>query len=168
MTNESVKIGHQGEILVKSGTVTPGYLNNPKANQETFDDEGFFKTGDCGYFDNSGKLFIVDRYKEIIKSEGCVVCPAEIESILRSHPSVLDAVVFGVSHPTFTEVPVALVVKKDGCLVSESELMDHVNCQVASWKQLRGGVKFLDQLPLLPFGKVDRKQLKQGLRSQFA
>lgn len=167
----------RGEILVKGALsnwliellhsislgplVLPGYLNNEEANRNSFDEEGFFRTGDCGYYDDEGRVYIVDRFKEIIKCDGVVVPPVELEFIIRTHPAVSDVAVVGVPHPVHSEVPRAFVVLHEGKTATEDELKEFVKGQVAYWKELRGGVRFLKALPLLPLGKVDRKALKQ-------
>jgi len=92
--------GVQGEICVRGPTVFSGYFENPAANKESFDEEGWFKTGDIGYCDGkTKKWYIVDRKKELIKVRGFQVAPPEIEAVLLSHPLIMDAAVIGIKFP---------------------------------------------------------------------
>lgn len=103
-----------GEICAKGPQMTTGYLNHPDANSESFDEDGFFYSGDGGFLDERGFLFVSDRFKEIIKFDGMQVSPAELESILLSHPGVQEAAVIGIPHPVHGHVPRAFVVLKTG------------------------------------------------------
>src|SRR5438067_756017 len=84
-----------GEICVSGPQVSPGYFKRPDANEECYTDDGWYRTGDIGYFDSDGLLYIIDRYKEVIKVFGEQVTPAELESVLLSHESVAEACVVG-------------------------------------------------------------------------
>lgn len=101
-----------GEICAKGPQMTTGYLNNQTANEESFDEDGFFYSGDGGFVDERGFLFVSDRFKEIIKFDGMQVSPAELESILLSHTAVQEAAVIGIPHPVHGHVPRAFVVLK--------------------------------------------------------
>ncbi|KAF8210299.1 4-coumarate-CoA ligase, partial [Mycena galopus ATCC 62051] len=137
-----------GEILVKS----------PVANAESFKD-GFLCTGDIGFI-REGRVFIVDRKKELIKYKGLQVAPAELEALLISHPHILDAGVIGVfDEQQSTEVPRAYVVA-DKSVISAQAIQDFVKSRVASHKQLRGGVEFVAAIPKSPAGKILRKDLR--------
>ncbi|TVY38185.1 putative acyl-coenzyme A synthetase, partial [Lachnellula subtilissima] len=155
---KDVEEGQPGEILVKGPVVTRGYYGNPQATKDAFID-GWFCTGDIGIWKN-GLPYIVDRKKELIKYKGIQVAPAELEALLLTHPSILDAAVIGV--PTeATEVPRAYVVMGGGVSVSEEQIMDFVKGKVADFKRLRGGVKFLDAIPKSPSGKILRRELRE-------
>ncbi len=104
-----VPLGEIGEVLVRGPQVTPGYWNAPSLNAEAFH-EGWYHTGDIGHMDESGNLYIVDRIKDIIKTAGYTVYPAEVENLLRTHPDVIKASVIGVPHKMFGEVSVAFIV----------------------------------------------------------
>jgi len=109
---------------LRGPTITSGYFENPQANAESFDSEGFFKTGDIGFCDGkSKKWYIIDRKKELIKVRAFQVAPPELEGVLLSHPLIVDAAVIGVKHhlEPDTELPRAYVVKRP---VSESQALD--------------------------------------------
>ncbi|KAI1331011.1 acetyl-CoA synthetase-like protein [Xylariaceae sp. FL0255] len=154
---KDVKPGEPGEIWVKGPVVTKGYWKNDKANSEAFHD-GWFRTGDIGTF-KDGYFYIVDRKKELIKYKGSQVAPAELEAKLLAHPKILDVAVIGVQGED-TEVPRAYVVANQK-EISAKEIMDWLGKQVASYKQLRGGVVFLDAIPKSASGKILRKDLRE-------
>lgn len=136
------------------------YLNNPKATEETLDEDGWMKTGDIAVVTEDGYFSIVDRIKEIIKVKELQVSPAEIENILMKHPAVAEAGVVGVPHPKTGECPRAYVSLKDSN-VTEEELKKLVADSLADYKQLTGGVVFIDDLPKSHAGKILRKDLKK-------
>jgi acyl-CoA synthetase (AMP-forming)/AMP-acid ligase II len=111
----------------------------------------------------NGLVYIVDRKKELIKYKGTGVAPAELEALLISHPKVNDAAVIGVPDPTESsnEVPRAYIVAKPGTKVSADEVKAFVKENLASYKQLRGGVLFVDEIPKSPSGKILRKDLRE-------
>src|SRR5690242_18936314 len=92
-----------GELYMRRGQVTRGYLNNEKANEESFTSDGFYKTGDACLYDENGLLYILDRYKEVIKVDTQQVPPAQLESLLLSHQSVAEAAVVGIPHEVHGE-----------------------------------------------------------------
>lgn len=153
---KDVEEGQPGEVLVKGPMVTKGYFGNPQATKDSFVD-GWFCTGDVAVWKNE-LPYIVDRKKELIKYKGIQVAPAELEALLLTHPKILDVAVIGVDVPG-TEVPRAYVVT-DGS-VSEQEIKDFVKSHVADYKQLRGGVVFMDVIPKSPSGKILRKDLRE-------
>ncbi|KAJ7901856.1 hypothetical protein B0H14DRAFT_3422540 [Mycena olivaceomarginata] len=150
--------GTPGEVLVQGPIVTKGYFNNPEANAGSFKD-GFLCTGDIGFI-KDGRLFIVDRKKELIKYKGLQVAPAELEALLISHPHILDAGVIGIfDEELATEVPRAYVVA-DQAVISAAAIKDFVKSRLASHKQLRGGVEFVPAIPKSASGKILRKDLR--------
>ncbi|KAI6197984.1 4-coumarate--CoA ligase 3 [Aphelenchoides besseyi] len=159
-TGLSLSIGEVGEIRIRGPIVMHGYLNNSKETKEIIDADGFLKTGDVGYVDpNTRLLYVVDRIKELIKVNGRQVAPCELENLLAAHPLVSDCAVIGVQHQRYGEVPRAFVVTNSTAL-TESELVEFVGRQVASYKQLKGGVEFIDEIPKTKSGKVLRRELK--------
>jgi acyl-CoA synthetase (AMP-forming)/AMP-acid ligase II len=136
-----------------------GYLNNAEATADTVDAEGWLHTGDLGYVDADGYLFIVDRVKELIKFKGFQVAPAELEALLLTHPAIADAAVVGRPDDEAGEVPVAHVVRRAGADVSGDEVMAFVAGKVASFKRL-ADVKFIEAVPKSPSGKILRRLLK--------
>ena len=152
-----------GELLVGGPILAQGYHNNKKANREAFVD-GFYRTGDIGIY-KDGLVYIMDRKKELIKYKGNQVAPAELEALLTSHPKIDDAGVIGIfDKEKQTELPQAWVVKRQqadtGEPVTEQEVMDFVKENVSNYKQLRGGVVFVDEIPKSASGKILRKELK--------
>ena len=148
-----------GEVLIKSLQMTPGYLNLPEKNAETYDREGFLRSGDAGYYDEQDLLYIMDRYKQIILVEGVIVLPSELEYLLLSHEDVSEAAVIGVKHNYYGEVPKAFVVLKPNRRVSEDSLIKYIDGLVNSFKKLRGGLTFLQELPKTPLGKINKTLL---------
>ncbi|KAK2739445.1 hypothetical protein FQN57_006574 [Myotisia sp. PD_48] len=164
----------RGEICVRGPTVTPGYYENPKANAESFDKDGFFKTGDIGYCDGkTKKWYIVDRKKELIKVRGFQVAPPEIEALLLSHPHVLEAGVIGVKYPDddTTEHPRAYVVRQpvpEAQSLDEKTVLAYTEGKLAKYKTLTGGVKFMDALPKNPSGKILKRLLREEAQKEIA
>ena len=140
-----------------------GYLNNEEATRSTLKD-GWLHSGDIGYYDQSHRFYIVDRLKELIKVKGFQVAPAELEDLLRLNSKVQDVAVIGVPHERFGEVPRAYVVRaSEG--VTEAELHEFLNAEVAEFKQLRGGLEFIKQIPKSPSGKILRRELKAAFEA---
>lgn len=117
---------HAGELLFKGDNLMKGYVDNVRETNQFIDKDGWGHTGDVGYFDDDGELFVVDRLKELIKYKGFQVPPAEIEALLLSHPGVRDVAVVGVPDDRAGEVPMAFVALQSGTVVTEKELMDFV------------------------------------------
>jgi o-succinylbenzoate---CoA ligase len=148
-----------GEIVVKGPNVTPGYLNRPEATREKFD-EGWFHTGDIGYSDEEGFLFVLDRRSDLIISGGENVYPAEIESVLLSHPDVFDAGVTGLQDETWGQVPVAFIVRKDGERVSADQLQQYCLDHLAKYKVPKT-FHFTESLPRNASKKLLRRKLTE-------
>ncbi|XP_001810985.1 uncharacterized protein LOC655519 [Tribolium castaneum] len=158
---ENLPPNKSGELIVKGPQVMPGYYNNPQANQDIFLEDGWLRTGDIAHYDDDNHFFITDRLKELIKVKGFQVAPAELEAILREHPSVEDVGVVGVADPVLGEVPKAFVVAKSGQEVKARHLEEFVASKVAKHKQLKGGVVFVGAIPKNPSGKILRRELKK-------
>ncbi|KAI9843297.1 MAG: hypothetical protein M1837_006512 [Sclerophora amabilis] len=158
-----------GELLVRSPSVVLGYLDNDKANKETFQD-GWMRTGDEAIFKKSPKghehIFIVDRIKELIKVKGLQVAPAELEAHVLTHPAVADVAVIPVQDDAAGELPKAFVVKSSSVGLEENDIMvkrdiqKHVESHKARHKWLKGGVEFIDAIPKSPSGKILRRLLR--------
>jgi acyl-CoA synthetase (AMP-forming)/AMP-acid ligase II len=159
-TGADVAFGGAGEIQVRSPSVMAGYLP-AGANAEAFVD-GWYRTGDVGWLEPEGWVHLTDRCKEMIKTNGFQVAPAEIEAVLHSHPSVVDCAVFGVVDERAGEVPVAAVQLDPNQPVSTAELQHLVASSLANYKQLRQ-VIVVDTIPRLPSGKVLRRTLRDEL-----
>jgi acyl-CoA synthetase (AMP-forming)/AMP-acid ligase II len=148
-----------GEILMKGRSVMKGYWNRPEATAEAIRD-GWFHSGDAGYLDADGYLYIHDRVKDMIVSGGENVYPAEVESVLFGHPEVADVAVIGVPDERWGEAVKAIVVRRPGSSVSEEQLMDHCQGKVAGYKRPRS-VDFVDALPRNPTGKILKRELRE-------
>ena len=135
----------------------PGYFKNPGATAETLVDD-WCHTGDIGYYDQQGRVFIEDRKKELIKVKGLQVAPAELENVLRGLEGVADVAVVGVPDHRAGELPRAYVVRKGD--LTEEQVKSHVAEALAPHKQLAGGVEFLAEIPKSAAGKILRKDLK--------
>ncbi|XP_057328894.1 probable 4-coumarate--CoA ligase 1 [Microplitis mediator] len=157
--NDVVTPGQTGEIWIKGPHVMKGYHNNEEATQETLQD-GWLKTGDIAYYDEDCAFFITDRLKELIKVKGFQVPPAELEAILRTHPAIADAAVVGVPDPRSGEVPKAFVVLKPNKSASAEDIQNFMKGKVSEYKELKGGVSFINEMPRNASGKILRISLK--------
>jgi acyl-CoA synthetase (AMP-forming)/AMP-acid ligase II len=150
--------GEVGEIVVKSPAIMKGYWNLPEATAEAVRD-GWYYSGDAGYKDEDGFIYVYDRVKDMIVSGGENIYPAEVESALFKHPAVADAAVIGVPSERWGEEVKAVVVKEKGDHLTEQELIDFVRTQIAGYKTPKS-VDFVDSLPRNPSGKLLKKDLR--------
>ena len=157
---ENLPVGQEGEVWMRGPNIMKGYLNLPDATKSSITEDGWFRTGDIGYFDEEGCFYITDRLKELIKVKGLQVAPAELEALLQNHPKIADAAVVGIPNERLGEAPKAFVVKKDPN-VTEEEIVNYVACKVAKHKHLVGGVEFIEAVPKSASGKILRRMLKQ-------
>uniref|UniRef100_A0A7E4W9P2 4-coumarate--CoA ligase 1 n=1 Tax=Panagrellus redivivus TaxID=6233 RepID=A0A7E4W9P2_PANRE len=158
-TEQKCPEGFTGEIRVKAPYVMKGYWRASKATSESFDNEGYYKTGDIGRVTPSGYLIITDRIKDLIKVKGLQVPPAEIEEVLLDCPGLADAAVVGVPDATHGEIPKAFVVKASDDLTEEI-VVNYVAERLSHYKHLKGGVHFIDEIPRTPAGKIQRRVLR--------
>ncbi|KAK1325616.1 hypothetical protein QJS10_CPA01g02955 [Acorus calamus] len=163
-TGYSLPRNKPGEICFRGAQIMKGYLNDPEATQSTIDVEGWLHTGDIGYVDDDDEVFIVDRVKELIKYKGFQVAPAEIEAILHTHPSIIDAAVIPQKDEVAGEVPVAFIVQSNGSELTEGSVKEYVAKQVVFYKKVHK-VYFVHAIPKSPSGKILRKELRTKLPS---
>ncbi len=159
---QDVPRGESGEIWVKGPAITPGYWNR---GEESFED-GWFRSGDIGLFGQDGQFRIVDRLKEIIRSGGTNVYPAEIERVLIEHPGIADVAVVAVPDDALGEVPLAVVVPEDGMTITLADLDEFSASRLARYKRARHLV-IVDQLPRTASDKVERGVLRKRYAEQF-
>jgi acyl-CoA synthetase (AMP-forming)/AMP-acid ligase II len=152
-----------GEIWIRGPQVMRGYLGNNHATAEMIREDGWLRTGDIGYAEEDGRLFVVDRLKELIKYKGRQVAPAELEAVLLSHPAIADAGVIPSPDEEAGEVPKAFVVLKSAATVEE--IMEFVSARVARHKRLRL-VEFVSEIPKSPAGKILRRVLVERERAR--
>jgi acyl-CoA synthetase (AMP-forming)/AMP-acid ligase II len=144
--------GQPGEVVIKGPNVIQGYENNPEANATSFVD-GWFRTGDQGFLDADGYLTLVARLKELINRGGEKISPREIDEVLLAHPSVAEAVCFGVPHPTWgEEVAAAVVVRAP---ITEGELLAHCRERLADYKRPKQ-IYLTEAIPRTATGKIQR------------
>lgn len=167
----------RGELCVKGPGIVRGYYHNEAATKASWDDEGYFHTGDIietrPHVDpETGKThqlaFVVERLKELIKVRGFQVAPAELEGALTEHPDIVDAAVIGLSTKTAddSELPKAYVVRRPGSKLSEDDVMTHMKVRLARYKQLEGGVEFVESIPKLPSGKILKRVLREEAKAK--
>jgi len=152
------KPGDVGEILCKGPIVFKGYWDNPKASSEAVVDD-WYRSGDLGRVDEEGYFTVVDRLKDMIIGGGENIYPAELETVIMSHPSVAEVAVVGVPDNKWGEIPVAYVVKKPGATVESEDILRLCKEKLASFKCVRE-VRFEDALPKNPVGKILKNVLK--------
>ncbi|KAG5035276.1 hypothetical protein JHK87_010186 [Glycine soja] len=148
----------EGELWFKSPTIMKGYLGNLEATSATIDSEGWLRTGDLGYIDENGFVYIVERIKELIKYNGYQVTPAELESVVLSHLLIVDAAVTVVEDEETGQIPMAYVVRATGSELSEN--------QVAPYNKVRK-VSFIDTIPKSAAGKILQKDLVSQSKYQL-
>ncbi len=153
--------GEPGEVVIKGGTVITAYENNPEANATAFTD-GWFRTGDQGYLDADGYLFLTGRLKEIINRGGEKISPLEVDEVLLRHPAVAQAVTFGIPHEKLGEEVAAAVVLAREAAATERELRDFATARLVDFKVPRK-VVFVDEIPKGATGKVQRIGLAKRL-----
>lgn len=161
-----VAVSETAELLVRGPNVFPGYWRNPEATAEALGD-GWLRTGDVVERDEEGYFWIRGRLKDMFISGGENVYPAEVESVLHEHAAVADAAVVGVPDERWGEVGIAAVVLAAGASVTEDELVAHCRERLARFKVPKG-VRFLDELPRSPMGKVLKDELRQALAPEVA
>jgi long-chain acyl-CoA synthetase len=152
-----------GEVWLRAPNVTPGYFNRPEETAAALTVDGWLRTGDGGYVDADGYLFLTDRIKDMIVSGGENVYPVEVEEALAQHPDVGDVAVIGVPDPHWGEAVKALIVPRPGTRPAPADLIAFARERLAGYKLPRS-VDFVSELPRTPSGKV----VKHELRTRYA
>ena len=162
-TNEVARIGERGEVQVKGPQVMLGYYDNAEASAEAFLD-GWLRTGDVGYVDEDGYVFLVDRIKDLIISSGFNIYPRTIEEALLVNPAVDEANVIGVPDEYRGEAAVAFVKLKDGQSIGEADLKKFIGERLNKLEMPRE-IIFKDQLPKTLIGKLSKKELRDEYKA---
>jgi len=152
-------IGERGEIVVRGGLVMKEYYKNPQATREITTEDGWHRTGDIGFKDEEGYVYIVDRKKDMIISGGFNIFPSEVEQVIWSHPSVQDCAVIGIPDDKWGEAVTAVVETKPDARVAEDELITLCKAKLGSVKAPKS-VRFWDELPRSAVGKVRKKDIR--------
>ena len=152
--------GETGEIAIRGPAVATGYWNLPEATAEVFRPDGWFLSGDIGYLDADGILYVTDRKKDMIIMSGWKVYPTEVENVLLRHPAVLDAAVFGCPDERRGEIPVAAVMLREGAALTREELGSYCRERLAGYKVPRRLV-LVDSLPRVHGWKLLRRTLRE-------
>jgi long-chain acyl-CoA synthetase len=158
LDGEPLPAGEIGEVQLRGPSVIPGYWEDAQATAEAIDADGWLATGDVGYVDDEGYLFLVDRKKELIIRGGYNVYPREVEEVLYAHAEVLEAAVVGVPHDRLGEEVAALVVPRPGASLDPDELRAWAKERLAAYKYPRI-VVVVDDLPRGPSGKILKRAI---------
>jgi fatty-acyl-CoA synthase len=163
-TNEPVPWDGEtsGELQCRGNWIAATYYEDERAG-ESFTADGWLRTGDVATMDGRGRIRLVDRTKDLIKSGGEWISSVELENEIMSHPGVAEAAVIGVAHPRWGEAALACVVKAEGAELTEDDVLAHLEGKVAKW-QMPKGVVWVDEVPKTSVGKFSKKTL----RDQFA
>lgn len=145
-----------------------GYYNNPQATKDALDDEGFVKTGDIGFVDKHGYLYVIDRKKEIFKYKGHQINPSELENVIQKIDGVEFVAVVGIPNDATYNLIAAVITKKPGFeSLSEQQIFDFVAENLPEYKHLHGGVYFVDELPMTISGKFLKREIKNIAVKRF-
>jgi long-chain acyl-CoA synthetase len=158
LEDRELPTGEQGEIVVRGPNVMTGYYKQPTETREALRN-GWLHTGDVGYMDEEGYLFITDRIKDLVIKGGYNIYPSEIESYLEGHPSIAEVAVIGIPDDKYGEVLMAFVVKMPGEELTQSAVIDFASAKITPFKA-PSKVKFVDALPKSLVGKILKKELR--------
>jgi long-chain acyl-CoA synthetase len=160
-TERELAPGEWGEVWLRAPNVMAGYWGRPEETAAALTSDGWLRTGDGGFIDADGYLFLTDRIKDMIVSGGENVYPIEVEEALAQHPDVADVAVIGTPHERWGETVTALVIPHAGAAPSADDLVAFARTRLAGYKLPRI-VEFVDELPRTPTGKVLKRRLRDG------
>jgi len=155
-----VALGEVGEVWTRSAYNMAGYWRKPRDTAATIDAAGWLRTGDAGYLDAEGYLYLHDRMKDMVVSGGENIYPAEVENVLLAHRAVVDAAVIGVPDDKWGETVKAIVVLAPGSVLDEADVIAHCRANLAHYK-CPTSVESLETLPRNPSGKILKRQLRE-------
>jgi acyl-CoA synthetase (AMP-forming)/AMP-acid ligase II len=157
--NNDVEPGIPGEIIVQSDSIMLEYWRKPEDTSDVIID-GWLHTGDMGYYDEKGYIYIVDRKKDMIVTGGENVYPREVEEVLYGHPAIAEAAVIGIPDPVWVERVHAAVILKEGATSTEDEIIAFCKENMTAYKAPKS-VEFLKSLPKSPQGKILKKEIRK-------
>ncbi|MGH8976378.1 MAG: class I adenylate-forming enzyme family protein, partial [Acidimicrobiia bacterium] len=166
-TGETRAVGEAGEVWVRSAQTMQGYWNQPGETAATITAEGWLKTGDAGFLDEEGYLFLTDRVKDMIVSGGENVYSTEVENVLSGHPDVAEVAVIGVPHERWGETVKALVVSRPDTPSNPRAIITFARSRLAGYK-CPTSVDFVEALPRNASGKVLKRELREPYWSGHA
>ena len=152
--------GEVGEIVARGPRVMSGYWKDEEKTDKTIDKDGWVHTSDMGYVDEAGYFFLAGRATDMIIRAGENISPEEVEGVVQAHPKVNEVAVIGISDEEWGEVPMCVVVLKEGESATAEELIEHCRANLASYKRPRS-VVFMDALPRNPMGKILKRELRE-------
>lgn len=158
-------LGERGEICLKPAVPIRGYYKNVEATNNSLVD-GWFQTGDIGFMDAAGRLHIVDRKKDIMKVNNYHINPSELESVIQKIPEVVLVSVFALPDPVYTDSPAAMIVKAPDSKLTGAEVEEMMHEHLPSYKWLKGGVHFVEEMPLTASGKILRRKCREMVMNQ--
>jgi long-chain acyl-CoA synthetase len=167
MTGTELGPGQVGEVWVRAPNVMLGYFNRPAETAAALTPDGWLRTGDGGYVDDDGYLFLTDRIKDMIVSGGENVYPIEVEDVLAQHADIADVAVVGIPDAHWGELVKAFVILRPGCATTADELVAFAREHLAGYKLPRA-VEFVDDLPRTASGKVLKRELRERERTSPA
>lgn len=157
--------GQRGEIWIRGPNTISGYYKAPELTEKNFSSSGFWKSGDMGYMDEAGYVYLVDRKQDMIITGGYNVYAIEVENCLNSHPAIQNSAVVGIPHDIWGEEVCAMVMLVQGSTTTPEELTDHCKQHLARYKAPKK-IQITDQLPLSPAGKVLRREIRRLLKKE--
>jgi long-chain acyl-CoA synthetase len=154
-------VGEVGELVARGPNIARGYWNQPDETRTRFESDGY-RTGDLGYVDEDGFLYLVGRRSEMLKIGGHRVSPGEIEDILHEHDAVHEAAVVGTTDEILGDVPVAYVVLRDGYPASEADLLAYARTGLPDYK-VPARITIIGEIPKTASGKIDKRALRESM-----